>query len=229
MSTIKIAIDGPAGAGKSTIAKYIAKTMGYVYIDTGAMYRSVALWCLRHGIDPNDEEASAEAMDSIIIDMQYENGELQIYLCGENVTGLIRTPEVSMGASDVSRHLVVRERLVEMQRALAMKYNVVMDGRDIATKVMPDADVAIFLTADAEARAKRRFDELVAKGDNSATFEEVLADMKVRDKNDSTRANSPLRQAENAILVDTTYCTLEESIEKVTSIVLQKVGEEQNV
>ena len=218
MATKKVAIDGPAGAGKSTIAKHLAKTLGYIYVDTGAMYRSVALYCIEKNVAPSCEEKVNLLLDDIDIDIRYENGSQQIYLCGRNVSDLIRTPEVSMGASDVSKHSLVRSKLVSLQRAIAEKNNVIMDGRDIATKVMPDADVAIFLTADANDRAKRRYDELVLKSP-SLTFEEVLEDMKRRDENDSTRANSPLKMAENAVLVDTTGNTLEQSIETISGII----------
>ncbi len=218
MATKKIAIDGPAGAGKSTIAKHLAKKMGFVYVDTGAMYRSVALFCIEHGVSPSCENEVNGLLPEIDVDIKYENGVQQIFLCGRNVSELIRTPEVSMGASDVSKHGKVREYLVKLQQGIASRQNVIMDGRDIATVVLPDADVAVFLTADVEDRAKRRYDELVLKGEK-VSFEEVLEDMKIRDHNDSTRANSPLKQADNAILVDTTGCTLEEAIEKLTAII----------
>lgn len=222
MSTKKIAIDGPAGAGKSTIAKHLAKKLGYVYVDTGAMYRSVALYCIEHGVSPKCEEEVNKLLPEIDVDIKYENGVQQIFLCGRNVSDLIRTPEVSMGASDVSKHGKVREYLVKLQQSIAKRQNVIMDGRDIATVVLPDADVAVFLTADVEDRAKRRYDELTAKGE-TVSFEEVLEDMKLRDHNDSTRANSPLKQAENAILVNTTGCTLDEAIEKLTSVIMNNL------
>ena len=227
MKTRKIAIDGPAGAGKSTIAKHLAKTLGYIYVDTGAMYRAIALFCIRKGISPLDETAVNELLDNIEIDIKYENDIQQIYLCGDNVTGLIRTPEVSMGASDVSKHALVRQKLVALQRAIAEKNNVIMDGRDIATKVLPDADAAIFLTADVNDRARRRYDEMISKGEE-VSFEDVLEDMKRRDLNDSTRTNSPLVKAENAILVDTTGNTLEQSIELLSSII-KNIGADENV
>ncbi len=223
MTTRKIAIDGPAGAGKSTIAKHLAKTLGYVYVDTGAMYRGVALFCLEHGISPCCEEKVNELLPEIDIDLRYENGVQQVILCGRNVSELIRTPEVSMGASDVSKHANVRKYLVKLQQGIASRQNVIMDGRDIATIVLPDADVAIFLTADVTERARRRYDELLEKGEK-VSFEEVLADMKIRDHNDSTRANSPLKKAENALLVDTTGCTLEEAIEKISEIIHSRLG-----
>ncbi len=227
MSKVKIAIDGPSGAGKSTIAKALAKTLGYIYVDTGAMYRSVALYCIEHGVAPSDEKNVEPLLEGIDINIVYENNTQQIYLCGKNVSELIRTPEVSMGASDVSRHGKVREKLVSLQREIAKKQDVIMDGRDIATKVLPDADVAIFLTADVNARAKRRFDELIEKG-QSVSYEEVLEDMLLRDKNDSTRANSPLKQAEKAILVDTTGCNLDEAINTIHNIIISHL-ENRNV
>ena len=222
MATKKIAIDGPAGAGKSTIAKYLAKKLGYIYVDTGAMYRSVALFCIEHGVSPTCEEKVNELLPQIDVDIRYEGGVQQVYLCGRNVSELIRTPEVSMGASDVSKHLEVRKYLVQLQRGIASRQDVIMDGRDIATAVIPDADVAIFLTADVRDRAQRRYDELTAKGEE-VSFEDVLEDMKKRDHNDSTRANSPLRQAENAILADTTGCTLDQAIEKLSAIITENL------
>ena len=188
------------------------------------MYRSVALYCIRSGVSTDDEDAVTKCLCKIDIDIAYENGAQQIYLCGENVSELIRTPEVSMGASDVSKFLSVREMLVKLQREIAKKHNVIMDGRDIATKVLPDADAAVFLTADVKERAKRRYDELILKGED-VSFDEVLKDMELRDKNDSTRANSPLRQAENAVFVDTTGKTLEQSVNMVFKIINDKIGE----
>ncbi len=222
LATKKIAIDGPAGAGKSTIAKMLAKELGYIYVDTGAMYRSVALYCLENGVNPDDETGVNAVLPQVDIDLKYENGVQQIYLCGKNVSELIRSPEVSMGASSVSKHKLVRAQLVSMQRALAEKYNVIMDGRDIATSVMPDANAAIFLTADVEERAKRRYAELTEKG-NPPSYEEVLKDMIRRDENDSTRANSPLRKAENAVLVDTTGISLEQSVNLISDIITEKL------
>ncbi len=224
MNTKKIAIDGPSGAGKSTIAKAIAAKIGYIYVDTGAMYRSVALYCIRHGVSTEDEKGINACLEKIDIDITHEDGAQQIYLCGENVSELIRTPEVSMGASNVSKFPLVREMLVNLQREIAKKHNVIMDGRDIATKVLPDADAAVFLTADVKERAKRRYDELILKGEK-VSFDEVLKDMELRDKNDSTRANSPLKKAENAVLADTTGKTLKQSIDMVFKNITDKIGE----
>lgn len=219
MRTVKIAIDGPSGAGKSTIARAVAKDLGYIYVDTGAMYRSVAFYCLEHGVSPKNEKEVEPLLSQIEINIEYEQGVQQIYLCGRNVSELIRTPEVSMGASDVSKHGEVRAKLVSLQREIAEKQNVIMDGRDIATKVLPDADVAIFLTASSHERARRRYEELILKG-QEVSFDEVLEDMILRDKNDSTRANSPLKQAENAILIDTTGLGLEEATKKIKNTIL---------
>ncbi len=215
----QVAIDGPGGAGKSTISKAAAKKLGFVYIDTGAMYRAAALFCLRQGIDiKNEPDLAAKAVDTIDIDIDYKEDGQHIFLNGEDVSGLIRTPEVSMGASDVSAIPAVRVKLVELQRNLASTKNVIMDGRDIGTSVLPNAPLKIFLTASAETRAKRRFDELTEKG-VSCTFEEVLEDMCLRDKNDSTRAVSPLKPAEDSVLLDTSDLSFEESLDAVLKLV----------
>ena len=214
-----IAIDGPAGAGKSTLAKALAKKIGYIYVDTGAIYRCVGLYALENGISPRDIPAVEACLSRVEISLSYdETGNQRMHLCGNDVTDRIRTPEVSMAASAVSAIPAVRAFLLEMQRDMARRYNVIMDGRDIGTVVLPDADVKVFLTASPEARAKRRYLELQAKGD-SATYEEVLRDMEKRDRDDSTRAAAPLKAADDAVLLDTTPYTLEESIallEKIT-------------
>ena len=210
----KVAIDGPAGAGKSTISKKAALELGYVYIDTGAMYRTVGLKAVRLGIDTKDIEGVSSILPTLDIDIRHEGVEQHIYLDGENVSDKIRTPEISMAASNVSAIPAVREAMVELQRNLAANHNVVMDGRDIATFVLPDAEVKIFLTASVEARAKRRYQELIGKGEN-VSFEDVKNEMIQRDKNDSTRAVSPLKIAEGATVIDTSNLTLEESIKKV--------------
>ena len=214
----KIAIDGPAGAGKSTISKKVAATLGFVYIDTGAMYRAVGLKAVRCGIDTNDEEAVISILPTLDIDIRHEGVEQHIYLDGENVSDKIRTPEISMAASNVSRIPQVRLAMVDMQRALAGKRDVVMDGRDIASYVLPDAEIKIFLTASADARAKRRYDELVAKGEK-VEYEDVKNEMILRDKNDSTREFAPLKIADDAQVIDTSSLTLEESINAVTDYV----------
>ncbi|WP_337400299.1 (d)CMP kinase [Congzhengia sp.] len=219
----KVAIDGPGGAGKSTISKAAAKQKGFVYIDTGAMYRAAALFCMRQGIDiQNSPEQAAAAVDTISIDIDYQQDGQHIYLNGEDVSEQIRSPEVSMGASEVSAIGKVRERLVAFQRELAASKNVIMDGRDIGTKVLPDAQVKIFLTASAEVRAKRRYDELVAKGDD-VSFHEVLKDIEKRDRNDETRAVSPLKPAEDSVLLDTSALSFAESLQAVVDIIDKKL------
>lgn len=210
----KIAIDGPAGAGKSTISKKVAKQLGYVYIDTGAMYRTVGLKAVNCGIDTADAEGVSSILPGLDIDIRHEGVEQYIYLDGENVSDKIRTPEISMAASNVSAIPAVRVAMVDMQRKLAANHDVVMDGRDIATFVLPDAEVKIFLTASVDARARRRYNELVEKGQN-VTLEDVKQEMIQRDQNDSTREVSPLKIADDATVIDTSELTLEESVEKV--------------
>lgn len=215
MSGISIAIDGPAGAGKSTVAKETARRLGLVYIDTGAMYRSVALYAKRRGVDTaNDKSGVVALLDGIEIKLAQERGEQKVYLCGEDVSEAIRQPDISRGASDVAVIPEVRLKMVDMQREMAREGNVMMDGRDIGTYVLPDADLKIYLTASVDARARRRYDELVQKGaqcDLDTVRDEIIA----RDKNDTEREFSPLRQAEDAVLMDTSDKTLEESIDMV--------------
>ena len=218
----KIAIDGPAGAGKSTISKKVAKELGYVYIDTGAMYRTVGLKAVRMGIDTTDEKAVSAILSDLDIDIRHEGVEQHIFLDGENVSGEIRTPEISMAASNVSAIGNVRVALVDMQRKLAANHDVVMDGRDIATFVLPDAEVKIFLTASVDARAERRYKELIEKG-TEVSFEDVKKEMIQRDKNDSTRAVSPLKIAEDATVIDTSELNLEQSINKVVEFIRSKI------
>lgn len=215
---MKIAIDGPSGAGKSTISKKVARELGFIYIDTGAMYRAVGLKATQDGIDTNDEASLTKLVENIDIDIKCTVGEQKIYLDKKDVSHLIRTPEISIAASNVSRIGKVREAMVNLQRKLAESNDVVMDGRDIGTFVLPDAEVKIFLTASVSARAKRRFDELIEKGEN-VTLKEVTDDMILRDKNDSTRKISPLKIADGAEIIDTSNLTLEESIEAVTNYV----------
>ena len=218
----KVAIDGPSGAGKSTIAKAVAKQLGFVYIDTGAMYRACALFCLNCGVDIKaDPEKAIEIVNNISIDIDYIDGTQRIFLNGEDVSLKIRTPEVSMGASDVSAIGDVRKKLVLLQRELAGTKNVIMDGRDIGTHVLPDADAKVFLTASPEVRANRRYKELLEKGIET-DFETVLSDIKLRDHQDQTRASSPLRQAEDAVLIDTSELSFDESVERVLSIINNK-------
>ena len=222
---INVAIDGPSGAGKSTIARRIASDLGYVYIDTGAMYRTLAYKAISLGIDIKQcpDEVVAKLPDTNI-SIIYQDGLQRMILDGEDVTDFIRTPEVSMGASAVSAITDVRAWLLDYQRNLAKENNCLMDGRDIGTVVLPFANVKIFLTASSEARAKRRYDELVEKGEN-VTFQEVLNDMIKRDSDDSSRACAPLKQADDAILVDTSNLSFEESVQKIKNIISDKVGE----
>jgi len=215
MRKIKVAVDGPAGAGKSTISKKVAERLNLIYIDTGAMYRAVGLYVLRKNISTTDNEAVSALLNEIDIDIAHgENGQL-VFLNGEDVTGKIRTPEVSMAASNVSAIPEVRIKLVEMQRALAESKSVIMDGRDIGSHVLPDADIKIFLTASVEERARRRYIELTEKGEK-CSFDAVKEEMELRDKNDSTRAVSPLIIAEGAVVIDTTNLTPEQSIDALT-------------
>lgn len=219
-----IAIDGPGGAGKSTIAKIIAEKLGCIYIDTGAMYRAVGLFAVRKGIDTLDADALEKILDEIEINIENVKGEMRIFLCGEDVSDKIRTPEISMAASNVARVVPVRLKLVELQRKLAKENSVIMDGRDIGSFVLPDADVKIYLTADAEDRASRRYDELILKG-QQVEFEDVLEDMKRRDYNDSNREFAPLCKAEDALLVDTTGLELEQSVEKLFNIIMSIIAQ----
>ncbi len=204
-----IAIDGPAGAGKSTIAKMIAKKMSLIYVDTGAMYRAMALYLLRNGVAEDDVEGISAKCREAEISIEYEDGMQVVYLNGENVSGLLRTEEVGNMASKTSVQPAVREKLVELQKELATKKDCVMDGRDIGTCVLPGADLKIYLTASSQVRAKRRFDELTAKG-VECDLEQIRLDIEERDYRDMNRAHSPLRQAEDAILVDTSYMSIEE-------------------
>lgn len=217
MATV-IAIDGPAGAGKSTIAKLVAKELNAIYIDTGAMYRAMALYLLRNHIDIEDEKALAECVASADISLRFVDGEQQVWLNGENVNGLIRTEEVSGMASVSSAKGVVRVKLVDLQRKLAEDHDVVMDGRDIGTHVLPNAKPKIFLTASSKVRAKRRYDELTARGE-VCDLDTIEKDIIERDERDKNREISPLRQAEDAILVDTSDMTIDQVKEKIISLI----------
>ena len=216
---IAIAIDGPSGAGKSTIARILAGELGCMYVDTGALYRTVGYAALGRGIESTDLPAVETMLREITVELTHENGVQQVWLNGENLGDRIRTPEVSMAASAFSALPVVRQYLLDLQQDTARKQSVIMDGRDIGTVVLPFADVKIFLTASAEARAKRRFLELQEKGVET-TFDEVLRDMQERDYNDSHRAAAPLKAADDAILIDTSECTLEESVQLLKNTVL---------
>lgn len=221
---ISIAIDGPSGAGKSTLARRCAEKFGFVYVDTGAIYRTVGLAAHRRGIDCKNESAVREIFPELDIDLCYnEAGEQCMLLCGEDVSKLIRLPEISICASDVSAHPSVRAFLMDMQRDMAKKHSVIMDGRDIGTVVLPNADVKIFLTASPEARAERRLKELREKGMDES-YENVLRDIRYRDEQDSTRAAAPLRMAEDAVLLDTSELTFDESFECMAAIITEKTG-----
>ncbi len=219
---ISAAIDGPVGAGKSSIARTAAKRLGFVYVDTGAIYRAVGLYCHRRGADLSSPEEIAALLPEIKPEIRLLDGVQRIYLNGEDVSEEIRLPEISMAASAVSAVPEVRAALLDMQRKIAAENNVIMDGRDIGTVVLPDAQVKIFLTAAPEIRAKRRYDELCAKGVRT-TFEEVLADLNKRDYDDSHRAVAPLRQAEDAVLADTSGLDFEQSCELVCNIIKKKL------
>lgn len=218
MDRVAIAIDGPAGSGKSTVAKLISKKLGIIYLDTGAMYRAVALKAIREGIDTLDREKLSQLVKNIDIKVKYLQNEQQIFLDGEEVSQLIRTPEVSIGASNVSSIPEVRLRLVELQREIANKHDVVMDGRDIGTYVLPDAQVKVFLTASLEERARRRYMEQLEKGAGGITLEEVRKDIEYRDKNDSSRSFAPLAKAQDAIEIDTTNMSVEEVADRIITL-----------
>lgn len=215
---ISVAVDGPAGAGKSSVAKKTASDMGYVYIDTGAMYRTVAVWAIENGVDTSDSDAVVASLDKIKIDIRYEDNLQKMYLNGRDVTARIRENDASMGASAVAVIPEVRAHLVAMQRKMAECGGVIMDGRDIATAVLPNAELKIYLTASVEARAMRRYKEYIEKGID-CDFEEIKIDVIKRDENDMNRAASPLRRAEDAILLDTSDMTFEESVDKIKEMI----------
>lgn len=212
-----IAIDGPAGAGKSTIAKLIAKKMNLIYVDTGAMYRAMALYMLRQGVSAGDEAAINERCKEADISIDYQDGTQVVYLNGENVNAYLRTEEVGNMASKTSVQPGVRRKLVELQHKLAAQKDCIMDGRDIGTCVLPNADVKVYLTASSQVRAKRRYDELTAKGED-CDLEQIRLDIEERDYRDMNREYSPLRQAEDAILIDSSYMTIEEVADAVIAL-----------
>ena len=218
----KIAIDGPSGAGKSSIAKALAKEMGIVYVDTGALYRTIGYYVRSQGVDPKDGEGVTRLLPDIHIEVKYENGMQCVYLNGENLGDRIREPEISMYASAVSAIPTVREFLLETQRSIARANSVVMDGRDIGTVILPDAEVKIFLTASNECRAERRLLELKQKGIET-TFEEVLADMTERDNNDKNRAVAPAVPAEDAVFLDNSNYTVEQTLDAAMKIIRGKL------
>ena len=213
-----VAIDGPAGAGKSTIAKRVAQEKDFIYIDTGAMFRAMAIHFLRCGIAADDHEKISEAVKDVNVTISYVNGEQQVFLNGENVTGQLRTEEVGNMASASSVNGDVRKKLLELQRKLAASANVVMDGRDIGTVVLPNADVKVYLTASVEVRAQRRYKELLEKGP-AADLEQIKKDIEERDYRDMNRDIAPLRQAEDAVLVDSSYMTIDENVQAILNLI----------
>ena len=222
VSLVSVAIDGPVGAGKSSIARTVAKRLGYIYVDTGALYRAIGLYCHRNGVDLSAPADIAANFGGASPEIRLIDGVQHVYLNGEDVSEAIRMPEISMAASAVSAVPEVRAALLDLQRDIAKTNNVIMDGRDIGTVVLPDATVKIFLTAKAEIRAKRRYDELCAKGVNT-TFEEVLDDLNRRDYNDSHRAAAPLKQADDAVLADTSELDFEQSCDLLCDIIKENL------
>lgn len=221
---ISVAIDGPSGAGKSSVAKKCAELFGFVYVDTGAIYRTIGLAAFNRGIDTKDSTAVISLLPELSIDLRYnENGEQRMFLSGVDVSGEIRRPEISMCASNVSAIAEVRDYLTDMQRNMAKKYDVIMDGRDIGTVILPDADVKVFLTASADARADRRYKELINKG-SKVSYQEVLNDMKRRDEQDINRAAAPLKAAEDAVYLDTSSMSFDDSVKDVCRLIIEKTG-----
>ena len=220
---VNIALDGPSGSGKSTMAKRISKALDIDYIDTGALYRAVGLFVRREGIDPDDEAAVEKGLGRAQISFHFENGAQVTCLNGEDVSGLIRSPEISDYASRTSAMPCVRKALLALQQDFAKTHSLIMDGRDIGTTVLPDAQIKIFLTASAEARAERRYKELCERGEQ-VSFDEVLADMRQRDERDSNRAVSPLRRASDEIEVDTTHLSIEQAYEALLSVIRERTA-----
>lgn len=220
---INIAIDGPAGAGKSTVAKGVAAKLGYIYVDTGALYRAIGVYALRAGVDTKDGDGVSALLPEINVELKFIDGVQHVFLNGEDVSVEIRTPDASMAASNVSAIPSVRSFLFDLQRNIASKNDCIMDGRDIGTVVLPNAQVKIFLTAAPEERAMRRYKELIVK-DPDVKYDDVLADLKVRDYQDSHREIAPLKPAEDSVVYNTTGNSLEESIEKVINIIKEKTN-----
>lgn len=221
---INVAIDGPAGAGKSTVAKGVAAKLGYIYVDTGALYRAVGVYALRQGVDTRDGNGVSALLPEINVELKFIDGVQHVFLNGEDVSVEIRTPDASMAASNVSAIPSVRSFLFDLQRDIAGKNDCIMDGRDIGTVVLPNAQVKIFLTADPEERAMRRYKELIVK-DPDVKYDDVLADLKVRDYQDSHREIAPLKPAEDSVVYNTTGNSLEESVEKVINIIKEKTND----
>lgn len=215
---MNIAIDGPAGAGKSTIAKKVAKELGFIYVDTGAMYRSIAVYLIDSNINPEDVAMVKDGIKDITIQIKYENNAQQVYLNDVNVTGRLRTETVGNMASKSSALPCVREKLLSLQRDLAREFDVVMDGRDIGTNILPDAELKVYLTASADVRAKRRYDELMAKGEKDIDLEKIKSDIVARDKQDMERETAPLKQAEDAVLVDSSNMGIDEVTSRIIGL-----------
>ncbi|CCX43003.1 cytidylate kinase [Clostridium sp. CAG:1024] len=223
---LNIAIDGPAGAGKSTIARALADKLGARYLDTGAMYRAVALLAERAGVDPGDGEAMERILPDANIAVRYDDAGVQhVYLSGEDVTGQLRTNSISMGASMVGLHMAVRRKLTELQRRVAEENDVVMDGRDITTNVLPDTPYKFYLTASVEERARRRYQQLLRRGGTDKTLEEIEREIAARDKNDMERDYMPLRRAEDAVLIDSSSLTIDEVTEQMLRLIREKEKE----
>ena len=220
---INIAIDGPAGAGKSTIAKMLAKELAYVYVDTGAMYRAIGYYFLKNGVNSDDVETIEKELSNINVSIVYQDGEQQVLLNGENVNGVIRQEEVGKMASATSKYKAVREKLVETQRQIAREQNIIMDGRDIGTVILPDATVKFYLTASVEVRAKRRYDELVAKGE-ACDLKEIEKDIADRDYQDMNREVSPLKQAKDAVLLDSSYLDIPQVVAEMKKKIMEKLS-----
>lgn len=220
MKVINVAIDGPAGAGKSTIAKKIAKELNYIYVDTGALYRAIAFFSLKNKANTKMEDEISLLLPKINLEIKFINNEQRVFLNGEDVSDLIRTPEISMGASNVSAHPSVRKFLLDLQKKIASENNIIMDGRDIGTVILPNADLKIFLTADAKERAKRRYDELTAKS-MQVDYEIILKEIIERDENDSNRAVAPLKCADDAVKIDSTKMSILEVVDTIKTLIMK--------